>query len=110
MVSYSYYVEIYRGTEIESSEEFERLAMRASEYIYEKTLGRAGCYTSDPVKKACCAIAEAIFEEEKHSGKISESVGSWSVNYSSKENTESRMYNILKKYLLPTGLLYRGMR
>lgn len=110
MVSYSYYIEIYRGSAINDPMEFERLSMRAAEYIEEQTLGRADYCTSDAVKKACCAIAELIGQEELQQDKISESVGSWSVTYSGREDIEKRKYNTLKRYLLPTGLLYRGMR
>lgn len=109
MVPYSYYIEIYRGTAIKEPEEFERLAMRAAEYIDGQTLCKA-CYANNAVKKACCAIAELISEEEGRTGKISESVGPWSVTYSSREDDDKRKYAVLKKYLLPTGLLYRGMR
>ena len=110
--SYDYYTSDYYGKAITSYEEFNRLAQRASEYIDSMTMLRAKTFNDSggQLKKACCAIAELIVTEETNTGKNSESVGSWSVSYTAQKDLNIQKYNLLKQYLVPTGLLYSGMR
>lgn len=109
--SYDYYPQEYLGTDITSANEFNRLAERASEYIDQATMNRARTYadTNDVLKKACCAVAEVAFIEESNVGKTSETVGKWSVSYEPQTDISKKKYDVLKRYLITTGLLYTGM-
>lgn len=72
----------------------------------------------DCVKNCCCELAELIYTHEKAtagtSGKTSESVGGWSVNYESREQAEavynSTVVDCIYKWLSGTGLLFVGVR
>lgn len=110
--SYEYYTQDFFGRAIPSAEEFNRLAERASEYLDSITMRNTKSFhdSGNELKKACCAIAEIIVSEESCQGKNSESVGAWSVSYTSKKDLNIQKYNIAKQYLLHTGLLYQGMR
>ncbi len=109
--SYDYYIGEFRGKAIESADEFSRLSERASEYIDAMTMYRAKTFddSNNELKKACCAIAELIPVEENNTGKTSESVGKWSVSYESQANISKKKYDVLKRYLVATGLLFSGM-
>ena len=113
--SYDYYVSSYYGTTIPEAD-FDRCALRASDYIDYLTMGKAKTYpdTEDALKKACCAIAEQICltADIDVTAVASETVGSHSVTYRSgadiKAGLDARMLSAAQSYLLPTGLLYRG--
>lgn len=109
--SYDYYKQDYFGTRIASPDEFNYLAERAGEYIDQLTLNRAKTYPDNDgaLKKACCAVAEIIQTEENNTGKTSETVGKWSVSYSLRADIAKKKYDVLKRYLITTGLLYTGM-
>ena len=131
---YSYYTTTYGGNAISSSD-FTRLAERSSDYIDYLTFGKAKTMDDDDrVKKCCCAIAEkialldsvqsavtsGIASAVENGGEItSETVGEWSVSKKSglsaaesaksyQETVNKEMSNIARRYLLSTGLLYRG--
>lgn len=110
--SYDYYTQEFFGQAITSTDEFSRLAERASEYIDAITMCRSKTFddSNNELKKACCAIAEFVVSEENSHGKNSESVGSWSVSYTAQKDLTVQKYNLAKQYLLNTGLLYKGMR
>lgn len=55
---YDYYSNVYLGTAI-SSDDFPRLAMRASAFLDYATMGRVAKHADwDAVKLACCAVAD----------------------------------------------------
>lgn len=91
---FDYYKNTYFGTLSEA--EFLRLSERASDYIDGRTdyiLKKAGIpdEMSERVKKACCALADTIWENEKGGVKVSEKVGNYSVNYAAgTQRTDSR--------------------
>lgn len=112
---YTYYSETYLGTAIAEAD-YDRLALRASEYIDRITFGRAAedeDYT-DEIKKAACAIAEVLNEIENDgaSGVQSEKVGSHAVTYAQNstklQTTNQRVIEAANLYLASSGLLYRG--
>ena len=129
---YTYYTGTYYGTQIASAD-WNRLATRASDFIDYYTLGRASQFVeahpeSDAVKKCCCALAEMYQNIEKaresasaaagDSGMLqSESVGSYSRTYrngaesyaQTDELEKAEATGIAQRYLLQTGLLYRGI-
>ena len=107
---FEYYNTTYMGNSI-SEADFPRLALRAGEYIDYMTMGKAAYSTSEAIQKCCCALAEQIQISEKGANdKQSESVGDYSVTYKSDISAmaQAEMANIVRRYLLATGLLYRG--
>lgn len=119
---YTYYTSSYMGSAI-SIDDFPSLALKASAYLDYVTMGRAKNASSDAadaVKNAVCALCEII----QDSGKLnivstdtdrpvsSETVGSWSRSYGSKNVSptdlqliESRKREAVVMYLAPYGLL-----
>lgn len=112
--TYEFYKNSFGGNDIPLAD-FDRLSMRASEYIDMVTFGRATTYHDEYalVKKACCAVAEAFKINEEGGGIVAESVGKIMRNYAaSVTNTpteEERLSIAVCRYLLPTGLLYLGV-
>lgn len=130
---YVYYTGTYYGTQIAEAD-WNRLASRASDFIDYYTLGKAAAWTeanpnNDAVKKCCCALAErcqlieqvqrnALISAESGDGELqSESVGAYSRTYrdatetaaSADEFAKATLSGVAQQYLLPTGLLYRGI-
>lgn len=114
---YEFYLNEYLGNAI-AEEDFPRLATRATEYIYGKTQWLSDKVTgkgAEMVKKATCAIAEIILDENIMEATAfsggqsvsSESVGSWSKSYSSTVLSASEV-EYLEKRKLDALLLYLG--
>lgn len=69
------------------------------------------------VKMCCCELAENIFSRNrilsKNDGISSESVGGWSVSYTSQSDVNSDFRKTVKeivfRWLSDTGLLFRGV-
>lgn len=113
---YDFYLNTYFGNAI-SEEDFPRLSTRASDYIRSMTQGLSDTVDGtalDAVKKASCAVADALLDEEimnagTFSGEqvvSSETVGSWSRSYGSSsfsaavaEQIEKRKTDALLLYL-----------
>lgn len=112
--NYEFYQGSFGGNTI-SEADFDRFSKRASEYIDLVTRGRAKAYSDDEelMKKACCAVAEAIKINEEGGGVVAESVGKLTRNYAAgvtnTPNEEERLSIAVCRYLLPTGLLYLGV-
>lgn len=104
-----------------------KYATAASDYIDYYTMGKAASQAELlAVKKCCCALAEqfmtidsvkkAVAAKVTTDGIIaSESVGSHSRSFRNGAEGEqavaaatAELANIARRYLLPTGLLYRG--
>lgn len=101
---YVFYLDTYLGNVI-APEDFPRLSERASEYVYSVTKGLAEKVSGrdlEAVKKAVCAVAEVILDENimtasAFSGEqavSSESVGSWSRSYASPGLSAAQVENI----------------
>ena len=113
---YDFYLNTYFGNVI-SAEDFQRLSERASDYIRAATKGLSDTvdgWQLDAVRKASCAVADALLDEEimnagTFSGEqavSSETVGSWSRSYGSSsfsatvaEQIEKRKTDALALYL-----------
>ena len=123
---FTYYQETFYGNVIEETD-WDRYATRASDFIDYFTWNKAKDNAELPaVKKCCCALAEqyksieamkiAAAAKVTEDGIIaSESVGSHSRSF--RNGTEgaqavdaavAELANIARRYLLTTGLLYRG--
>lgn len=112
--TYEFYTSGYYGNKIPESD-FTRLSERASEYIDYITFGRASTYddTTDLLKKACCAVAEAYQSNENGGGVVAETIGKITRNYAAGVSTapteEQRLYKAVNRYLGRTELLYLGV-
>lgn len=123
---YTFYQMDFYGDTI-PEEKFPKYATAASDFIDYYTMGRAASKATLPaVQKCCCALAEQYMTIDKlqtaaaakvtEDGIISsESVGSHSRSFRSGDSAsqavaaeQGKLANIARRYLLPTGLLYRG--
>ena len=132
---YNFYASAYYGVAI-TEDDFPRLASKASDFIDYYTKGKAATATDETIvlaiRKACCAVAEKMLEMEQAAKlraqyidaalnggeKKSETVGSWSVSYSTAAdyarseaeltNPRAQYAQAALEYLANTGLLYRG--
>lgn len=113
---YDFYLNTYFGNVI-SEEDFPRLSERASDYIRAVTQGisdQVDGVQLEAVKKASCAIADVLLDEEIMTASVysggaqvsSETVGSWSRSYraptlsvAEAENIRSRKVDALMMYL-----------
>lgn len=100
---YDFYKKVYRGTL--SEDDFTRLSERASDYIDGRTgyiLKSAGIpeELSERVKKACCAVAETIRDNER-GVKTSEKVGNYSATFgvATQRSAEQRLDDTVQLYL-----------
>lgn len=125
---YTFYTMDFYGDTIPENK-FDKYATRASDFIDYLTWNKAQSYddTDGVVKKCCCALAEqymsidalktAANAKVTEDGIIaSESVGSHSRSFrngtegeQAVQEAEKALAAIARRYLLPTGLLYRGV-
>lgn len=124
---YDFYTTDFFGDTI-PVESFDRCASLASDFIDYFTMGRAANKAELPaVKKCCCALAEQYFDidavRKAAAAKVtsdgiiaSETVGSHSRSFRNGTEgvqavtaAEAELANIARRYLMPTGLLYRGV-
>ena len=123
---YTFYQMDFYG-ELVPEDKWAKYATAASDYIDYLTWRKAQAMAEDPaVQKCCCALAEqymtidavkkAVAAKVTTDGIIaSESVGSHSRSFRNGAEGEqavaaatAELANIARRYLLPTGLLYRG--
>lgn len=111
---YDFYVNQYGGSFIPQAD-FKRVENKARAAINQLTFNRIDWEQADSNIKMClCELAEHIIQSEKvlqGSAIASETVGEHSINYagcSEKETSSGSEREIVSKYLLHTGLMYRG--
>lgn len=115
-VDYKYYSETFHGQMAVA--DFNRLAVYASAYLDELTMGRTAselpAETEGKAKMALCAVADAYRLNEQGGGVASETNDGISVTYvagiSNAKTDGHRLYEAAALFLGPTGLLYRGVR
>ena len=111
---YTYYKEKFCGKLI-PQDDFLYFAARASEYIDWQTFGRLEKGIPEEydakVRNCCCALAETEYSFSQKADISSEKNGSYSVTYSSKNNSDhnTEKRRIIARYLGNTGLLYKGV-
>lgn len=117
---YAFYTNTYHG-EMEEAD-FEQNALSASQYIRYLTMGKSDGYEGDELKYATCEAADvlhALSQGLDGAGeKKSESTDGYSVSYvtqsrdgeTSEELANRKITEAIRKWLLPTGLLYAGVR
>ena len=123
---YAFYQQEFLG-ELVGESDFEAAAAKASAFLDYYTMGKSKDNAeSKALKMACCAVAEQCYIERmavesaaasaKSGGtKVSETVGSYSVSYSTAadadglvSNARAEMAKAAQLYLAGTGMLYRG--
>lgn len=116
---YDFYLNVYFGNVI-SEEDFPRLSTRASDYIRSMTQGASDAvdgWQLEAVKKASCAVADVLLDEEimnasafsSESPVSSESVGSWSRSYGSSSFSTASVEQIEKRKLDALALYLKGL-
>lgn len=109
---YAFYKDNFKGTKI-SETDFTGWVISASAYLDYITIGRIRKLSVVPeeVKYAVCATVDAMKKAEERDGVASESVGKHSVSYTDKYSSENKgyLYKVVEPFLLPTGLLHRGL-
>ena len=124
---FAFYSDIFYGDTI-PEDKFDKYATRASDFIDYLTWRKAQAMAEDPaVQKCCCALAEQYMSIDKlkeaaiakvtEDGIIaSETVGSHSRSFrngtegeQAVQEAEKALTAIARQYLIPTGLLYRGV-
>lgn len=117
---YPFYTAEYHGEMDEA--DFQRHILTASQYIKYMTMGRADEYEGDELKYAACESADILYSASQslsESGeKKSENTDGYSVSYvtqgkdgeTSEELSNRKMSGAIRKWLIPTGLLYAGVR
>lgn len=113
MLEYSFYTENYGGKNIPEMD-WTRVSLKAEQRLNNYTFGRlsGGWDGSEFVKLISCAVcemSELIYEDEKRSGKASESNDGYSVSYETGKSLESELYGVACVYLGDTGLMYAGV-
>ena len=116
-MNYDFYVNQYGGSLIPEVD-FKRLSNKAKAGIDYFTFNRIDWSKADDNIKMClCEMAEVLHQAaELVEGGIvsSETVGQYKVSYDTDANSilamsnQSRMNKIVAKYLVHTGLMYRG--
>lgn len=119
-VDYSYYKDTFHGQLSEA--DFNRLAVYASAYLDDLTMGRISDTLSadiqQKIKMAVCAVADAYKVNERGGDIASETNDGISVTYvggtgaagAIAKSAGSRLYEAAALFLSHTGLLYRGVR
>lgn len=114
---YAFYISAFSGRAIPETD-FLPCAARASDYIDYITMGRAAkSKDAEALGKACCAIAEIQYSASAApadgAALQSQSVGSWSATYRTADEVSASSHKLMmdaaRRYLAPTGLLYRGV-
>jgi len=117
---YPFYTGKYHGEMDEA--DFQRHILTASQYIRYMTMGRADEYEGDELKYAACESADILYSASQslsESGeKKSENTDGYSVSYvtqgkdgeTSEELSNRKISGAIRKWLIPTGLLYAGVR
>lgn len=110
---YKYYKEEYKGNM--PLADFDRLAKIASTQIKLNTFNRIDeTDVPEEVKFCTCVIVDKMLATMKNEGKSSESVGPWSVSYTSSQDGKKAIENTMVEFLANvvdkngTPLLYRG--
>lgn len=97
MPDYDYYRTVYLGQDIPQCE-FDRLALRASEYV--DSMVAVDQRGTDNYMKAVCAVAEAWRTNESGGELQSQTVGSWSRTYATTgKSGERRLYDAARRYI-----------
>lgn len=114
---FNFYSQTYGGKSV-SETEFPALVNRAYYIIIYLTFNRVKSdldeTQQEAVKMAECSLVDEIYREDQNGGRViaSESIGDRSTSYADTEKRNSPYQHyaeIVWAYLIPTGLMYRGL-
>lgn len=88
--------------------EFPRWERCASSELSRITGGKSESSELLCVKNCICEMAEAMYEKDALGGILSENNDGYSVSYKD-ESIKTALYDIAKRHLFGTDLLYRGV-
>lgn len=127
LVNYNYYKDTYGGSSIPESS-FKNIIIEASSKVNHYTSSRITAeILNEQIQNTTCEIAELLFNQKElithlndDTSKASETVGPHSVSYLNKSTIQSQQilskkeleiecYRICYRYLVHTGLMYRGI-
>lgn len=124
---YDFYKDTYKGNMPES--DFDKLVIRASYEVRKNIFDRDISGYEDEVQLATCSIADILYKIEQLENKKqttmsekrlkSESVANYSRTFETTDmadidvqisNQKTKIKEEIRRYLLDTGLLYRGIK
>ena len=108
-VDYSYYKNEYGGKLNEDV--YRPLCISACSLVYMYTFNRISSdNVIDEVKNAVCELVDFISKHTDEKIISSEKIGQGSVTYDTKyeKSLDNSAYDIVRKHLIHTGLMYRG--
>lgn len=105
-VDYSYYKDTYGGDL--PSEVFKQKEIQASSIVDLYTFNRIKS-ADERIKNCVCELVDLLHNQESKEIK-SESVSKYKIEYAEDVSLskEEKQHNIVRKWLLHTGLMYRG--
>lgn len=107
---YAYYKTDFGGNIIPSETDFNGVIGKASAYVDRITFGRAKEKAeSEEVKKAACAVAEVMCQNDSHYGISSENNDGYSITYLNNSAKEQRDRKRAAYLFLSDELIYRGV-
>ena len=108
-VDYNYYFVEFGGTLI-PAEDFRYYSRKAASYVNAVTGNRAHESCLDAVRDCICALAELYYADDNNERIASESVGALMTSYREDQRPiDQKLCEACRRYLMHTGLLYRGV-
>lgn len=104
-IDFGYYTDTYGG--LLSEEEFDRVLPKAEAYLRGATRGRVRTADTN-VCFALCELCDLFTEEMTRRGISAENCDGYSVSYSTPQGFADEAWEIVKIYLLDSGVLYGG--
>lgn len=122
-VDFSFYKEKYFGTLIEEEQKFRQPIVKANTYLKQNMYMNPSEEDMELVKLCLCEVAEMIYQDDvnkrEHGGREiqSENTDGYSVSYATEaeagkiavNSLQIKIYEVIKRYLAHTGLLYLGV-
>lgn len=109
LVDYDYYVTTFGGNLV-PAERFSYYSRQAVSYVMAATFQRAAASGLSEVRDCICELSELYFADDTNDRVASESVGALMVSYrEDMRPLEQKLSEVCRRYLMHTGLLYRGV-
>lgn len=109
IVDYNYYFAEFGGNLI-PAERFRYYSRQAKSYVNALTRGRAEQSGIDAVRDCICELAELYYADDNNDRVASESIGALMMSYREDQRPlEQKLSEACRRYLMHTGLLYRGV-
>lgn len=108
--NYGFYKDFYGGIIIPSLQVFQRLSIKATNFINKITFNNIKDEdVDDNIMFAICSVADEMYKIENTGGiKSVESVGNYSVSYKVDNITEEKQYIKAAKLYISQEYFYRG--